>query len=341
MNTRISTWQRRPRRPSRTSIAFLLVGLVVAACAGGASQVLSTVGSSVGTPAGVNASAGDRAAAPLPAPAGLPQAQPAATSGPAAAGGPEAQLLKDDARIVRTGTLQLQVKDLAAAIGAARTAIGSVGGYVGASRESSDGDPVAEITYRIPSARWDDALDALRRLAVKIVGENTQAVEVTGQLVDLGARIRNLQASETALQGIAAKATKVNDVLEVEARLTDVRGQIEQLSAQQAQLTDQVSYGTLTVTYGLQIVAVTQAAKRWDAAREVDQASANLVNILQAVAAAGIWFAIVWLPILIVGLVLLFIAIRIGRRMGLRLPRNPDPDFSMPSSPPPAAESRA
>ena len=50
---------------------------------------------------------------------------------------------------------------------------------------------------------------------------------MTGQVVDLEARIRNLRASETALQGIAAKAIKISDVLEVQAQLTAVRGEIE------------------------------------------------------------------------------------------------------------------
>ena len=43
---------------------------------------------------------------------------------------------------------------------------------------------------------------------------------MTSQVVDLQARIANLRASETALQGIAAKATKISDVLEVQAQLT-------------------------------------------------------------------------------------------------------------------------
>ena len=119
----------------------------------------------------------------------------------------------------------------------ARDAIRGLGGYIGASNTFNEGDdqPVAEITYRIPVGRWEDALAALRSLnglTTKVVTEQTNAVEVTGQIVDLDARIRNLRASESALQAIDARATKISDVLEVQAQLTDVRGQIEQLTAQ-------------------------------------------------------------------------------------------------------------
>jgi len=42
------------------------------------------------------------------------------------------------------------------------------------------------------------------------------------------------------------------------------------------------------------------ATDKFDPAAEVDRATANLVEILQGLATAGIWFGIVWLPILLV-----------------------------------------
>ena len=89
---------------------------------------------------------------------------------------------------------------------------------------------------------------------------------MTGQVIDLEARIRNLQASEVALQGIAERATKIADVLEVQAQLTDVRGQIEELTAQLKDLNDRAGYATLTARFIVPIVATTAAAKGWDPA---------------------------------------------------------------------------
>ena len=135
-----------------------------------------------------------------------------------------------------------------------------MGGYVGASQtENVEDQPYATITYRIPADRWEDALDLLRGLnglTSKVVGEQTQAVEVTGQVIDLEARIRNLRASETALQEIASTATRITDVLEVQNQLTNVRGQIEQLSAALADLEDRAGFATLTATFSMPVVAV-------------------------------------------------------------------------------------
>ena len=244
---------------------------------------------------------------------------------------------RDDAKIIRSGSIQVEVSDVASALRTARDAIVAMGGYVGASNTSNaDEQPYAEITYRIPADRWEDALDVLRSLnglTKKVVNEQTQAVEVTGQIVDLEARIKNLRASETALQTIAANAVKVSDVLDVEARLTDVRGQIEQLTAQLVDLNDRAAFTTLTAYFSTPVVAVELASKEWAPATTVDEATASLISIVQGLANAGIWFLIVWVPVLLVIGLIVGLGVWFARRLGLG--RRRDGSNLMP--PPPAA----
>ena len=228
---------------------------------------------------------------------------------------------RDDAKIIRTGSMTLEVSDFTSALRVARDAIVGLGGYVGASTTSNDDDrPSASITYRIPAENWEAALDALRGLnglTTKVVTESTESVEVTGQVVDLEARIANLRASETALQAIAVKATRITDVLEVQAQLTETRGQIESLTAQLKDLNDRSAYATLAVQFNVPIVAVEVAAKGWDPTAVVDESAAAMVSVLQGLATAGIWFAIVWLPILLVLGAVTVIVVVIARRLGV------------------------
>jgi hypothetical protein len=308
-------------RTIRPSIARLaLIGsivIVLAACAsGGSAQILSTVGNSVGNGDSAQGSYNGEQPAGQPAASAAP-AQPATGEG----GGDGVGALIDDAKIIRTGTIELEVTDVPTALVTARDGIRAIGGYVGASQtQNVDDRPTASITYRIPAARWEDALDLLRRLnglTSKVVTEQTQAVEVTGQVVDLEARIKNLRASEAALQQIATGTTKISDVLEVQQQLTNVRGQIEQLSAALVDLQDRAGFATLTATFSVPIVAVDVATKGWEPGVVVDEATASLVNVLQALTTAGIWFAIVWLPILLVLGVIVALVIWAGRRLGL------------------------
>jgi hypothetical protein len=289
---------------------LIVIAVLIAACGSAASSAVPAaqpVDEAVGNGGSKGLSGGAD---------GAPPANPRPASG--VGGGQIAAV--DDAKIIRTGTMSIEVSDVGAALRTARDAIVGLGGYVGASTTSNDGDqPSAQITYRIPAAKWESALDLLRGLnglTTKVVTEHTEAVEVTSQVIDLQARIANLRASETAFQGIAARATKISDVLEVQGQLTQTRGEIETLTAQLKDLNDRAGYASLTVQFNVPVLAVEVAQKGWDPASVVDEASASMVSVLQGLATAGIWFAIVWLPILLFVGVGAVVAVAIARRLG-------------------------
>ena len=307
-------------------LPLLAVAAALVACSGSAAQ--APVGGAGAAPAGAHAAAASAGAAFSGG------NESTAGSGSQAGGNGNPGAPVDDTKIVRTGSLELTVADTDKALVAGRDAIRAMGGYVGSSQQKrSDDSILASVTYRIPVARWEDALEALHRLG-KVLAEQTDAAEVTSQLVDLDARIRNLKASETALVGYAAQAPKTSDLLEIEARLTDTRGEIERLSAQQATLSDQAAMATLTVTMGTEAVAVTQAAANWDPAAEVDRASASLIGVGRAIVSFGIVFTIVWLPILAGLAIVAFVGLGIARRLGWPRPRGLPPiDPTAPAAP--------
>ena len=213
-----------------------------------------------------------------------------------------ADVVANDSFIVKTGSVTVEVPAIDAALLKARTAIIGLGGYISGSDQANQGDQqLASVTYRIPAARWEEAIDAIRALATKVVAVKTGTTEVTGQVIDLGARIDNLKATEQALQAIMVKAIKIQDILDVQNQLTGVRGQIEELTTEQTHLKDQAALSTLTVLFQTPIVAaVKETSKGWDPATEFDRAASQLLGLGQGVATAGIWFAIVVLPILVV-----------------------------------------
>lgn len=297
----------RPRsRLLNLLMPIAVLAMLLAACGGSSSSIPSTVGNSVD---GGESGAFPQAAAASEAPAAEAPAEDPSYRAAGSGDGQAPSAPRDDLKIVYTGSLELVVDDLQAALARARTSVLATGGYIGASQEANDGDrSVATITYRVPASRWEDALASLRGLATEVVGEQTQATEVGGQLVDIEARLRNLRASEQVLVDIAKGTGKVTDLLEVEARIADVRGQIEQLDGQRLQLQDQVAYGTLVATFGTEIVQVQETAKGWDPTSDVDGATATLIGAGQAIVSGAIWFGIVWLPVILVLLVIALIA---------------------------------
>jgi Domain of unknown function (DUF4349) len=249
----------------------------------------------------------------VPAPAGAVDA----TTGEATSPDQAPQLTSiEAAQIVKTGALSLEVSDIDQTSTLAKAAIAGLGGYVSQSNRSGSGDyTIASITFRVPSDKWDQALEAIRKLGSKTISEETNSTDVTSQVIDLDARLDNLKRTETALQLIMDKAVIITDVLAVQNQLTQVQGQIEQLTAQRDHLKSQAAMSTLTTTFQLPSKTVTtQAAQGWTLSDQVDQAGAALVRVGQGLATMGVWVVVVFLPIGFAALALL-IVVKLLRRI--------------------------
>jgi hypothetical protein len=299
--------RRAPSRRPVVAVAGAITAIVLAAC-----------GSAASAPGGAARDASGNGEYFSGAASAAPAASSAGDVGGAKAGAPAPQdAVPDVTLIIRTGTMTVEVQAIDPALLKARTAIAGLGGYISASDQATDGDrTIASVTYRFPSARWEDAQAAIRDIATKVVSAKTGSTEVTGQVLDLGARITNLRATEQALQAIMAKATKIPDILEVQSQLTDVQGQIEQLSTQESHLRDQASLATLTVLFQTPAVAVVnEVSKGWDFGAELDKAAAQLLSVGQVLATTGVWLVVVGLPVFGATILLLLIAMFVIRRL--------------------------
>ena len=195
------------RRPALLGAMFLFAVLIVACSSSSATS--APRGLSGDPQSGENPVAAAATAAPA-------QGGDSSGSVPAAA---DAGLY-----IIRTGSLDVEVADVDAAVSKGRDLITASGGYVSASNESTKGDQrFATITYRIPVDHWQDAITALRALGSRVIAENTQAEEVSAQVVDLNARIDNLRTAEASLRDIMTRAGTIDEVLSVQSRLQSVQ----------------------------------------------------------------------------------------------------------------------
>ena len=222
-------------------------------------------------------------------------------------------------RIIKTGEIGVEVDNVASALAAVRVLAAEIGGYIGGSQAGTL-EQSATVTVRIPATRFDETLSRLRELGGTVVSESTREADVTSQIVDLEARIANLEASESSYRVLAERAEAVDDVLAVQARLDQVRGEIEQLRAQLENVSDQADLSTLTVTLIPKSAPVEAQTAAWDPGAHLEEAVAALVGIGQGALDALIWLGIVVLPILlvlgVVTLVGLRVATEIRRRLG-------------------------
>jgi PKD repeat protein len=131
--------------------------------------------------------------------------------------------------IIRSGDMALVVEDVADTIQKITRLADTYEGFVVSSNSWNEGErTMGDISIRVKAARFNEAIDALRQLAVEVTQESTSGQDVTEEYIDLTARLKNLEASEAQLLELMKQAGNVAEILEVQKELTRTRGDIEQ-----------------------------------------------------------------------------------------------------------------
>jgi len=150
-------------------------------------------------------------------------------------------------KIVHTCSLDLTVSSPSQTAEQVRLLAEKLGGYLENAESGGQSSAQASITIRIPTAQLESAKAEIRKFALRIEGEKTNAADVTKQYVDMQARLRNLRAEEAQYLQIMTSASKVSDMLEVSAKLSEVRGQIEQQQGEFETLSKQVEMASISI----------------------------------------------------------------------------------------------
>ncbi|MFC1977448.1 DUF4349 domain-containing protein [Chloroflexota bacterium] len=137
-----------------------------------------------------------------------------------------------DRMIVRTGDVALVVEGVPVAIDQITNMADGFEGYVVSSNVWKEGERlVGSITIRVAAEHFDDAMRALRGLAVDVTSESSTSRDVTEEYVDLSAKLQNLEATEAQLLRIMEKTETVEDILNVQRELSRTRDEIERTKA--------------------------------------------------------------------------------------------------------------
>ncbi|MDQ1381527.1 MAG: hypothetical protein QOJ71_2246 [Actinomycetota bacterium] len=196
----------------------------------------------------------------VPMLAGSSSSKSASTASPAPNGetapgggrsGPDPSLPVDGAKIVKTGTLDLQVPHATLRLAVNRVsgvAVG-LGGYISDSKTNFGSDATAQITIRVPVAKFENAITQLDALPdVKVLGESENGNDVTNQYADLKAQLAAATSERDALLVVLSRAQSIGDILSVRDRVTTSQAEVNQLQGRINLLDRQATFSSLAVT---------------------------------------------------------------------------------------------
>jgi hypothetical protein len=152
--------------------------------------------------------------------------------------------------IARVAGITLSTKEFDKTRAALEEILKRYNGYMGELKVSAPADAGRTLTatLRVPGPQLEAAMAELKKLG-RVENESQGGEEVTQQYVDLQARLANGKHTEQRLTEILRTRTgKLQDVLKVELEIDRVRGEIEQMQAEQKELTKRVAFATLNTT---------------------------------------------------------------------------------------------
>ena len=158
-----------------------------------------------------------------------------------------------DRKLIKTVELNAETEDLDELLGALTQQVNQLGGYVenqrvyNGSAYSKYRSRSASMTIRIPAEKLDAFVNHVEG-STNIVSRYSYIDDVTLTYVATESRVNALVAEEQRLLELLSQAETMSDLLEVEARLTDVRYELESVTSRLNVLKNQVSYSTVNLS---------------------------------------------------------------------------------------------
>lgn len=145
----------------------------------------------------------------------------------------QSDLTLQERKIIKDATARIETKEFDKSIDAIDRLIKESGGF--AESRNIQGNSMynssmryATIVFRVPAEKFDTILKSMGQVG-NVVNSTTNGTDITDQYVDSQTRVNNLKVQEQTLLKLMEKAEKIEDVISLETRLSDLRYQIESI----------------------------------------------------------------------------------------------------------------
>ena len=222
-------------------------------------------------------------------------------------------------KLIRNVSMNLETREFDALTKSISDAVTFFGGYMEQADVSGNSlywsgersSRYSNITARIPENKLDAFLTEVSGQG-NVTYKNESVQDVTLQYTDITSRKKTLQMEQERLWELLEKAESVDAVIALEARLSEVRYQLESIESQLRTLDNQIVYSTVYLS--IQEVQVLTSTDPDTIPVRIQKGLSRSFNTLKISSVDFLVWFISSLPILAVFAVLVFIAIIILKK---------------------------
>lgn len=157
-------------------------------------------------------------------------------------------------KIIKHSNMDLETKDFDTAFAQILDSVSRSGGYIESQNVSGQSirnkneyyERSASINARIPAEKLDEITSAIGGIC-NVTSQWEGIDDITDSYFDVEARLNTMRLQEERLLDILSKAESLEDVITLEAKLSDVRYEIESLTARIRRMDSQVAYSYLNL----------------------------------------------------------------------------------------------
>jgi Domain of unknown function (DUF4349) len=226
-----------------------------------------------------------------------------------------------DRKIIRNAELTVEVDKPEEAQIKIGSIAESLGGFVVTSeskeRQTAEGKQQLEVSLvvRVPAAQFDSAMSQIRATGNRVIAQKATGEDVSEEFIDLEARLKTQRALEQQFLEIMKQARKVEEALEVQRQIADVRTDIEKLEGRKRFLENRAALSTISITLSSPGAIVVNTS---GFGRSVRDAVSESVDFAIAIVLFLIRFVILMIPIVLLILLPLYFIGRFFYRRALK-----------------------
>lgn len=156
-------------------------------------------------------------------------------------------------KLIKQVSLEMESTDFESDINSIKKQVITADGYIeslsltGNSVTNNDAARDADMVIRIPESKLDDFLNVAETIG-NISYKNEEITDITLQYVDIEEHLKSLRQEQDRLSILMDKADDIEDILQIEARLSEIRYQVESYASQLKVYENQVNYATIDLS---------------------------------------------------------------------------------------------